>query len=438
MHKLISLFIIFLFLGNPGFSQGLPIIRSNSKVADIRDGDDFQKGNWNIFPEVKPDIYHVERFKGRKKVTFITDIDSISFDVEPQKNYNFIILLNGKDTAYTQLSTITPAKLKYTSKYSNHAGQTDSIPFTVGWNNSIKVKGKINNSEALDLIFDTGANGFVLSSDAISKKLNIKIDGEIKGFGLGGVSNDKVSNNNRLEISGLKWDSVNILVKYQGKPNADGVIGYNVFDGKIVEIDYEKKIMVIHSKLPNITGYTKHPLQFKGGLSFIELTLDNGKSKTTGWFDFDTGSSSTLFVSHDFTASRNFFSYLKRNGSDNIKGSGPNKIRIDHLVLPKLLIGGTELKNISIDAEAGNSGTAFNIVGNDVLKRFNVIIDYQDDVVYLKPNTLIDNMYLSQKIEIIKWSAGLLICILLVAAFIFYRKRKLTRKKITLKPAQQQ
>lgn len=430
MTKINYILIALLFAGQSVFGQQkLPIVKANSKVVDIRDGDDFQKGNWNISPEVRPDIFNVERFKGHKKVTFITDIDSISFNVEPQKTYDFIILLNNKDTAYTQFSTKTAKLLTYKSSQNNGISTADTIPFTIGWNNSIKVKGRINNSDILDLIFDTGANGFVLSSDATSKNVNVKIDGDMQGFGLGGASNDKISKINKLEIAGINWDSLSMLVKYQGKPSSDGVIGYNVFDGKVVEIDYDKKNMVIHSTLPTSLGFTKYPLKFKSGLSFIELTIDNGKTKTKGWFDFDAGSSSTLFLNNDFASKNNVYGELKKNGSDNIKGSGPNKVSIDNLLLPKLLIGGIELTNITIDVESANSksGPPFNIVGNDILKRFNTIIDYQNDVVYLKPNSLVGAMYLSQKVGIIKWCVAILILGLLIIGFNVYKKRKSKR-----------
>jgi hypothetical protein len=430
MSKTFYLPIIFSLAANIIFAQQqLPIIKATLKVVDIRDGDDFQKGNWNISPEIRPDIYNVERFKGRKRVTFITDIDSISFEVEPQKTYDFIILLNNKDTAYTQFSTKTPRGTTYTSKHGFDTGKSDTIPFTLGWNNGIKIKGKINNSDLLNLIFDTGANGCVLSSDAASKNLNIKIDGDMQGFGLGGVSNDKISKFNKLEISGLTWDSVSMLVKYQGKPNADGVIGYNVFNDKVVEIDYDKEIMIIHPELPaKLNGYTSYPLKFRRGLSFIELTLNNGNNTIKGLFDFDTGSSSTLFLNNSFSARHKLHS-LEKIGSDDIKGSGLNKVRIDYLVLPKLSIGGIELSDIKIDAENSDAetGTPFNIVGNDILKRFNVVVDYQNDVVYLKPNNLVDSMYFYQKVRVIKWSAALLITGLLVAGLIVYKKRKSRR-----------
>src|SRR5690349_9926660 len=85
--------------------QTIPLIKATSKSVDVRDGDEFMKGHWVIMPEVKPDIYYPNRCKCTKQVTFYTDMDSISFRVEPDHEYDFAIVLNGKDTAYTQIST---------------------------------------------------------------------------------------------------------------------------------------------------------------------------------------------------------------------------------------------------------------------------------------------------------------------------------------------
>ncbi len=81
--------------------QKLPIIRASSKMVDIRDGKNFIKANWTISPELKPDVFTTSN--KNEKVTFYTDLDSISFTVDPNKKYNFIILLNNKDSALTQI-----------------------------------------------------------------------------------------------------------------------------------------------------------------------------------------------------------------------------------------------------------------------------------------------------------------------------------------------
>ena len=100
MTQKLNLFLVLLIVGQSLFAQqNLPIIRATSKIVDIRDGDDFKKATWTISPNLKPDIYQTNN----KNVTFYTDTDSISFKVKPNQKYNFIILLNGKDSAYTQI-----------------------------------------------------------------------------------------------------------------------------------------------------------------------------------------------------------------------------------------------------------------------------------------------------------------------------------------------
>ena len=81
--------------------QELPIIKATSKMVDIRDGGFLVKASWVISPELKPDIYTTSN--KNTTVTFYTDLDSISFNVKPNEKYNFIILLNNKDSALTQI-----------------------------------------------------------------------------------------------------------------------------------------------------------------------------------------------------------------------------------------------------------------------------------------------------------------------------------------------
>lgn len=86
------------------FTQSsLPVIRATSKTVDIRDGNHLKKGYWVIMPERKPDYYFVELPEKNHKVSFVTDMDSISIDISYGKYYDFIILLNGKDSCYTLL-----------------------------------------------------------------------------------------------------------------------------------------------------------------------------------------------------------------------------------------------------------------------------------------------------------------------------------------------
>jgi len=100
--------VVISFIQPLSAQQKLPIIKATSKIVDVKDGEVYQKGIWNLSPENKPDIYFALEPVHEKTITFYTDIDSISFDIIPDSNYNFIILLNSKDTCYTQITTIKP------------------------------------------------------------------------------------------------------------------------------------------------------------------------------------------------------------------------------------------------------------------------------------------------------------------------------------------
>lgn len=94
------------------FSQEkLQVINATDTKVDVKEGTNLMKGAWIIVPEEKPDIYTTSA----KKITFYTDIDSISFNIQPNEHYDFVILLNGKDSAYTQI-VWEPSKLEILRK----------------------------------------------------------------------------------------------------------------------------------------------------------------------------------------------------------------------------------------------------------------------------------------------------------------------------------
>lgn len=90
------------------YSQ-VPLIRATSNQVKIKDGDKPAMVAWTLNPESNPDVYATVA-DGKKKVTFYTDIDSISFEVKAGKKYDFIILLNKKDSCRTQIDVIKEIK----------------------------------------------------------------------------------------------------------------------------------------------------------------------------------------------------------------------------------------------------------------------------------------------------------------------------------------
>ena len=119
---IVCLLISYVALGQ----EKLPVIRSNSSVISIQDGDEFKKNEWTLVPEAKPDVYEAQLKNGKpQRVTFITDVESISFLVHEGKKYDFIIKYN--DTlCYTEVIGVRsiPAAV-FDKKYQDaHRGKT--------------------------------------------------------------------------------------------------------------------------------------------------------------------------------------------------------------------------------------------------------------------------------------------------------------------------
>jgi hypothetical protein len=125
MIKNLTLLAILLFLTETAVTQNkLPVIKATKKSVAIKDGDVFTKKAWSLSPEAKPDVFTATRTQKSKKVTFYTDLDSITVKVKPNSKYDFIILLNEKDTCFTQIRSAfqeTDSERKDRLKYPNKA-----------------------------------------------------------------------------------------------------------------------------------------------------------------------------------------------------------------------------------------------------------------------------------------------------------------------------
>lgn len=374
----------------------LPILKTNKNSINIKEGNSEYKDIWTISPEVNPDIFVTNPFSGTKIITFYSDIDTISFTVKPNKKYNFIILVNGKDKAYTQINTDSKEKPSlepklFYKRLKNTNQETDTIPFTLGKDNGIHLKGKINNSDTLDFLFDTGAGISVIPSSIINQKVNLTIDGSQENGGTDGVATVDKSSKNTIEINNLKWENVPLLsINYQ-KPSFDAVLGWIAFEDKIVEIDYEKSVLVIHPFLPNLsTEYTRLEFKLIGGIPYIKCKLIVNEKEFEGWFDFDTGSDGELMIGQKFAKDNLLNNVMKNIGTSKSVGSTGIEIKNNDVILPKLKLGDYEMYQIplSIQEQEVEGNEHNENIGNNILKRFNAIIDFKNNYIYLKPNNL--------------------------------------------------
>jgi hypothetical protein len=166
----------------------------------------------------------------------------------------------------------------------------------------------------------------------------------------------------------------------------------------------------------------------RDGVPFIPITIDNGKSKCTNWFMFDNGYSNCLLVDNNFAKANALYGTMKTVGSRDNAMNG----KTETVLVPKMLIGDYAIVNVPIDLQNPQDAHPYDrvIAGNDLLKRFNVIIDYQENVIYFKPNTLMDEPYdkAGMWLQRVLWAGG--IVLLLVVFYLLRRRPRLNKKPI--------
>lgn len=132
--------------------RSLPLIKANSIHVDIKDDNNLRTHAWRVLPEANLDVYRTSA----KKVTFYTDIDSISFEIKPNEQYDFVILLNGEDSAHTRILW-EPSKLEILRQAEayNFSDNRFIPTFTYQSEDSPELK-KIRNDLRLDSIAGNG------------------------------------------------------------------------------------------------------------------------------------------------------------------------------------------------------------------------------------------------------------------------------------------
>ena len=377
------LIIIFLLLyGRPALAQSqLPIIKATSKTVDIRDGSHFKKGYWAIMPERKPDLYFVELPQKPGTVTFITDQDSIAFDVTYRHYSDFIILLDGTDSCYTRITT-RYRDLNAATRVDIRPGP-DTIPFTLGDNHKVYVKATLNGTAVRDIQLDLGAGGTLINKTSVPK-VKIDFDQTTTLTNSDGVNQVPNATKNVLQIGNLIWDSLPIAVAGNMKEHEDIIISNSLFRDQILEINYDKRIVVVHDSLPPVTGYSRQEMILDGGtIPYGRVSLTANEKELTGWVMFDTGARTSIVNSSDVPFFYRVWTELS------------GMLGLEAAVAPRLRIGDYELSGFEYkirDMGAGGKELKM-LLGSDLLKRFNLILDNQNGYLYMQPNSLTTAAY---------------------------------------------
>lgn len=367
--------------------QTVPVIKATSKKVNINDGGVLDKGSWSLSPKIKLDVYTAERSRKAKWVTFYTDIDSIRVKVKPGSRFNFVVVLNGKDSCYTQIASAIPPEAIQQSRIA----KTDTIPFTLTAYNVIAVKTIINDTDTLTFHFDTGSWDFSLTRDAILNKTKLLANQPGLAAGTAKPDYNNLVKVYKLQMGRTVWANPEIAPTGLTAHEMDGRFGWNLFEGKAIEVNYDKQVLVIHSgpfKAPG--GYSSAKLEVIHSFVVAKGAFTIAGKPYPGNFLFDTGADQAIILDSAWASRYNFAKGLPLIRTTVLSNPRGVKFEIKIVRSPMFTINGLNLTNIptAILGSRNPAGFEVNNLGNDLLKRFNMILDFKHDMLYLKPNHL--------------------------------------------------
>ncbi len=102
-----------------------------------------------------------------------------------------------------------------------------------------------------------------------------------------------------------------------------------------------------------------------------------------------------MIIDSAWAAKYNFADGLEIISKQTLHDPRGNSYETRTLVAPSITVNDNQINNPPALILPGKNpvGMKINYFGNDLLKRFNLIIDFQNDQVYLKPNGLFNTVF---------------------------------------------
>jgi hypothetical protein len=271
------------------------------------------------------------------------------------------------------------------------------IPFFQLSGGIIVLKAQLDEfSDSLNFVLDTGSGGISLDSSTVEK---LKIPNNLSEKlirGIAGVKRVSFAYNHSLKMPGISVNGLDfhinnyeLLTSVYGV-RIDGIIGYSFLRRYIVLLDFDKKQMEVYTP-----GRFKYP---RGGqllkpnfttLPLLQATVEDSRS-ILNRFIFDTGAGLCFLLSKDYVEDSAIFKSKRKFYPTQAEGLGGKK-QMEIAVMKSVKIGNYKFKKVPVhifedDYNVTNYPSLGGLIGNDLLRRFNIILNYPEQSIFIKPN----------------------------------------------------
>lgn len=251
----------------------------------------------------------------------------------------------------------------------------------------------------LYFLIDSGASMTVIDS-VVAAEMELPFGGTIPGAGAGGMADFHMTRVPGLSIGGIELSEqtaitfpISALLRRFEEVEIGGVLGYDFLSRFVTRIDFE------HS---TITFFEPDSFSPREGVRMIDaplvhniFTLSASLDTTKATFYLDTGANSSLL--HAGFAARTGIASGRRMLPMAIRGAGGDETaslcRFDSLGMGGFTIAGPVLAITQSMKGIGVLENVDGIVGNDILERFTVTLDYGKQRVFLEENASLGKVF---------------------------------------------
>ncbi|MEJ7822875.1 MAG: aspartyl protease family protein, partial [Chitinophagaceae bacterium] len=272
------------------------------------------------------------------------------------------------------------------------------FPFKQLTGGVILIKARLNDiPDTLHFILDTGSGGISLDTNTCEE---LKIPHSPSGRtinGIAGIKEVDFAKNNDLVLPGLRIKGLDFYVNdYEILTNVygekiDGIIGYSFFSKYIVKVNFDSTTIEVFEpgsiRYPS-GGYLLRPLFT--ALPIQSLRIKDSRTINANFY-IDTGAGLSFLLSKDFIDDSTIL--LKKRVPVTVEAQGlGGKKRMTVTIIKEVKIGPYIFRRVPthiMDDEYNATSYPYigGLIGNDILRRFNMIFNYKKREIHLLPNS---------------------------------------------------
>ena len=253
-----------------------------------------------------------------------------------------------------------------------------------------------NVPDALNFVLDTGSGGISLDSTTCAEFNIATTASDTTITGIGGVRKVHFVFDETLHLTGLEVKHLNfhinnyeVLTSVYGE-KVDGIIGYSFFSKYAVKINFDSSMIEVYS--PGKMTYPKQGTTLKPVFTALPIQWVTIKDqRKLGYnFYFDTGAGLCFLMSEQFAKDSAILLSRRKPVVTQAQGMG-GKLQMRLTVVKEVKIGPYKFHQVPTylyDDEFNVTAFPFTggLIGNDLLRRFNMIINYPKREIHLQPN----------------------------------------------------